>query len=261
MAHPAQEQDRCTGYVPVVKIARHPIENASDRRPSWHREPRLNWRINSRPGAAPWRNPVRDCRRERTKSPCSVERIGGPGCAARDRYACRILPGGRGVRSRSRRLRSARSIARHLRHHVELPHDVAGLRIEGIHPTLHPLLSPPALPMNTSPFQAMGAAGTDSPLAGSAMVVDHRGLPFFAAYAMTRPSAVPRNTRLSSHARPRLTFRTPETNSSWVRQFCLQVWRRWKRYRARWSRTAHRRPRSARSETTSVHRCRSCRAL
>ncbi len=43
-----------------------------------------------------------------------------------------------------------------------------------------PLLSPPALPMNTNPFQAIGAAGTDSPLAGSAMLVDQSGLPFLA---------------------------------------------------------------------------------
>ena len=44
-----------------------------------------------------------------------------------------------------------------------------------------PLLSLPALPTNTSPFHAIGAAGTDSPLAGSAIVVDHRRLPVFAS--------------------------------------------------------------------------------
>ncbi len=44
-----------------------------------------------------------------------------------------------------------------------------------------PLESPPALPMNTRPFQAMGAAGALSPLAGSPMAVTQSRLPVLAS--------------------------------------------------------------------------------
>jgi hypothetical protein len=40
-----------------------------------------------------------------------------------------------------------------------------------------PFMSPPAFPMNTIPFQAIGAAGVLSPFFGSAIFVCHRGLP------------------------------------------------------------------------------------
>src|SRR5271169_3510458 len=42
---------------------------------------------------------------------------------------------------------------------------------------LPPLKSPPALPMKTRPFQAIGAAGTASPFFTSAIVVSHSRLP------------------------------------------------------------------------------------
>lgn len=40
-----------------------------------------------------------------------------------------------------------------------------------------PLLSPPAVPMNTMPFQAIGADGVDSPNMGLATEVSHKRLP------------------------------------------------------------------------------------
>jgi len=40
-----------------------------------------------------------------------------------------------------------------------------------------PLLSPPALPMKTRPFQAIGAAGVVSPIFGSAIIVSQTRLP------------------------------------------------------------------------------------
>src|ERR1700693_6097222 len=50
-----------------------------------------------------------------------------------------------------------------------------------------PKLSPPALPTNTRPFQARGAMGADSPLAGSPNETSHRVFPVLAsiAYACT----------------------------------------------------------------------------
>ena len=40
-----------------------------------------------------------------------------------------------------------------------------------------PLMSPPALPMKTKPFQAIGAAGALSPFFGSPIVVSQMRLP------------------------------------------------------------------------------------
>src|SRR5215468_8054497 len=58
---------------------------------------------------------------------------------------------------------------------------------------LPPLKSPPALPMKTRPFHAIGAAGTLSPFDGSAIGVSQSRLPVLKSYASTRPSSVPRN--------------------------------------------------------------------
>ena len=86
-----------------------------------------------------------------------------------------------------------------------------------------PYRSLPAVPMKTSPFHAMGAAGTLSERAGSAMCVLHTFVPVAASYARTLPSPVPRNRRPSRYAAPRFTRRASEGPSSRVRHFCWQV--------------------------------------
>jgi hypothetical protein len=70
-----------------------------------------------------------------------------------------------------------------------------------------PNTSPPALPMNTMPFQAIGAAGTVSPRFGSAICTSHSVRPVRASMAKTCPSSEPRNSLPSRYAAPRFTFR------------------------------------------------------
>ena len=62
---------------------------------------------------------------------------------------------------------------------------------------LTPKLSPPAFPTNTSPLQAIGASGADSPLFGSPMATSQSCRPSAALMATTCASPVPRNTRPS----------------------------------------------------------------
>src|SRR5580700_8393164 len=69
-----------------------------------------------------------------------VEAVGSPGRAPGDREAVRVLPGARQFGPGTGCLRAAREVSIALRHHVELPDDMAVSRIKRVHTALDALV-------------------------------------------------------------------------------------------------------------------------